>query len=478
MTDARTLEQERQLGRLVRLPGIAERLGERFAAAGHELYAVGGTVRDDLLDRGGEPDLDLATSATPEETRRLVEPIADAIWLTGQRFGTVSARVDGWTVEVTTFRADRYTGGSRHPEVRFGDSIEEDLARRDFTVNAMAVRTTDRRFVDPYGGLADLRAEVLRTPIDPDESFGDDPLRMVRLARFVAEIGLRPAPEAVDAARRLAHRIDEPEPISRERIRDELSRLLCGEHVRAAIDLLVTTGLADRFLPEVPAMRLERDPAHHHKDVYLHTLQVVERTPRDDLVLRLAALLHDVGKPATRRFHPDGTVTFHHHEVVGARMARPRLETLRFSKDVIDDVVQLVELHLRFHGYADQPWTDSGVRRYVRDAGSAAQLRRLNLLTRADVTTGNRAKARRLQQAMDDLEARIAELAEREELERIRPPLDGNQIMTHLGLQPGPLVGEAREHLLEARMEHGPLSEEEGYRLLEEWARERGLLEG
>lgn len=464
------LDQKQALGQLVDDP-LASELGERFGTAGHELYLVGGSVRDALLRRGdAQPDLDFATSAHPKQSEALLRGWADDVWLTGVRFGTVSAMRDGVRVEVTTFRSDRYTAGSRHPKVEYGSSIEEDLARRDFTVNAMAVRMPDRYVVDPHDGWADLRAGVLATPLEPEVSFADDPLRMLRLARFVATLDFVPAPEVVRAARRMAGQLA---TISAERIREELDKLLAGHAFARGLDLLVDTGLADVFLPELPALRMERDRAHHHKDVYAHTLAVVAGVHDEgDPVLLLAALFHDVGKPPTRRFHPDGSVTFHHHEVVGARMTRTRLEALRYPTHVTDAVCHLVALHLRFHGYADGEWTDSAVRRYVHDAGSDEQLRRLNLLTRADVTTRNARRRERLAAAMDDLEARIERLRHDEELAQMRPPLDGHQIMAHLGLEPGPLVGQARAFLLERRIEEGPLSEEEAYALLDRWAAE------
>jgi poly(A) polymerase len=469
---ALTLEQEQRLARLVAIYPEADELGARFAAAGHELYLVGGTVRDTLL-HGDAKDLDFATSAAPKDSERLLRDWADDVWLTGARFGTVSARKGEREVEITTFRSDRYSPGSRHPDVTFAADIAEDLSRRDFTINAMAVRLPDHRFVDPHGGLDDLRRRRLRTPLDPATSFGDDPLRMVRLARFAATLQVKPEQAALDATTAMA---DQIEVVSRERIRDEFSRLLLGGDPAQGLDILCDTSLADRFIPEVPALRMEHDPGHHHKDVYAHTLAVVARCPADDLVLRLAALLHDIGKPATREFHPDGKVTFHHHEVVGARMARARLRELRYPNDIVAPATDLVALHLRFHGYSEQGWTDRAVRRYVRDAGS--QLDRLNILTRADITTRNKAKSRRLQRAVDELEERIAQLREQEELERIRPPIDGHQIMAHLGIEPGPAVGEAWNMLLEARLDHGPMSEDEANELLDTWARERGLAPG
>lgn len=479
MVDDLTAEQQRQLGKLVARFPVADDLGARFSAAGHELYLVGGIVRDTLLGRAAasddpseRPDLDFATPARPEETEAVLRGWADDLWLTGARFGTISARKDDWQLEVTTFRSDAYTPGSRHPEVVYGDTIEADLGRRDFTINAMAVRLPDHRFVDPHGGLKDLKNKTLRTPVAAEDSFADDPLRMVRLARFAAVLGASAADEALKAATAMAEQIDS---VSRERIREELNRLLTSEHPAVGLDLLCETGLAERFLPELPALRMEHDPLHHHKDVYAHTLAVVAKCPRDDLVLRLAALLHDIGKPATRAFSGDGKVSFHGHDHVGARMARRRLEELRYPKAVVNEVSDLVYLHLRFHGYADDAWSDSAVRRYVRDAGTQQQLDRLNALTRADVTTRNRTKARMLAEAMDDLEARIAALQAEEEIRSIRPALDGRAIMDYLGLEPGPLVGKARSMLLDARLERGQMTDDEAYALLDEWARREGL---
>ncbi|MBW3602960.1 MAG: CCA tRNA nucleotidyltransferase [Actinobacteria bacterium] len=469
--DSLTAAQRRQLGALVAVYPMADELGRRFAERGFELYLVGGTVRDTLLGRR-LGDLDFATSATPGQTERVLSGWAERIWLTGARFGTVSARRSGHPLEITTFRRDVYPDGSRHPDVTFAPTIEADLARRDFTVNAMAVSLPDHRFVDPYGGLADLGSRTLRTPVEPATSFGDDPLRMVRMARFAATLEADVDEAARKAATTMAATLD---GISRERIRDELSKLVCAPAPGRGLDLLCDTGLADRFLPELPSLRMERDPLHHHKDVYSHTVAVVERCPPHDLVLRLAALLHDVGKPATRAFAAGGRVTFHHHEVVGARMAHARLRELRYPNQVAEDVSRLVYLHLRFHGYSDGRWTDSAVRRYVHDAGTEEQLSRLNLLTRADVTTRNRAKAHRLAQAMDDLESRIAALAAQEAMAAVKPPLDGHEIMRLLRLSPGPLVGEARRHLLDLRLEHGPMDPDDAREALLAWARERGL---
>ncbi len=476
--DDLTPDQAAQLGRLVDVYPEARELGERFDEAGHELYLVGGTVRDTLLAAGDqgridEVDLDFATSAPPEQTEAIVRPWASAVWLTGAEFGTVSCQREQpgrptRRIEITTFRSDAYTPGSRHPEVRYGDSIEGDLARRDFTVNAMAVRVPSFEFVDPFGGLADLRRGRLRTPVDPRTSFGDDPLRMVRLARFAAVMDADVDPAATAATSAMA---DELATVSAERIRDELVRLVRARRPRRGIELLVDTGLAVHVLPELIELRDCRDPIHRHKDVYLHTLAVVENAielERDepDFVLRFAALMHDVGKPATKQILSDGQVTFHHHDVVGARMTRQRMRELRFDKRTVGDVSELVRLHLRFHTYA-KGWTDSAVRRYMRDAGPL--LDRLNALTRADVTTRNPRRAQQIRRRVDELEERIAELRQREEIERLRPPIDGNQIMRHLGIAPGPLVGDAWNHLLELRIEHGPMDEDEAYAALDAW---------
>jgi poly(A) polymerase len=475
-------DQAAQLGRLVDVHPEARELGERFADAGHELHLVGGTVRDTLLlgeDSDGIDlvDLDFATSAHPEQTERLVRGWASAVWLTGAEYGTVSCQREEpgrptRNIEITTYRSDSYEPGSRHPEVSYGDSIEGDLARRDLTVNAMAVRVPDFRFVDPFGGLRDLHTGVLRTPIDPATSFGDDPLRMVRLARFAAVLDAEAEPATLAAATDMA---DELATVSAERIRDELVKLVRGRAPRRGIELLVSSGLADHVLPELRELKECRDPIHRHKDVYEHTLAVIENVMaleggEPDFVLRFAALMHDVGKPDTREIHGDGTVTFHHHDVVGARMTRRRMQQLRFDKQTTKDVSRLVEMHLRFHTYK-LGWSDAAVRRYVRDAGGL--LDRLNALTRADVTTRNPKKAARIQRRVDELEARIEELAEQEELEAMRPPVDGNQIMAHLGIRPGPEVGRAWHFLLEQRLERGPMSEAEALEALDAWWRER-----
>jgi poly(A) polymerase len=453
---------------IVDVDPLTRELGERFRAAGHELYLVGGAVRDRFLRPEVEPaELDLATDATPQQTVAVLQGWADSRYVQGARFGTVGARKGDRVYEITTFREEVYPHDERKPVVTFGKDILADLSRRDFTMNAMAVRLPEGEFLDPYGGVKALAAKVIDTPLEPDVAFSDDPLRMLRAARFASTLGFTPAPRVVEAMARMRGRL---EIVSAERIQVELNRLLLGSHPARGLEPISETGLADLFLPELPALRLEQDPVHKHKDVLHHTFAVVERCEAD-LVLRLAALLHDIGKPKTRQFTPEG-VQFHHHEVVGARMAEERLRALRYPNHVIDDVTKLIELHLRFHGYGEG-WTDSAVRRYVRDAGPL--LDRLNQLTRADVTTGNLFKAKQFRALQDDLEKRIARLAEEENLLALRPPLDGNDIMVHLGIPPGPLVGEAREFLLEQRIERGPIEEEEAYRLLDTWAAERGL---
>jgi poly(A) polymerase len=449
-------------------------LAERLAAGGHRAYLVGGTVRDLLLGRElGDIDFDLTTDARPDEIEAVVRGWADAVWTQGKRFGTIGCRRAGRSFEITTHRAEAYRPDSRKPEVRFADAVDADLSRRDFTVNAMALRlgpTSDGgapaadepQLVDPFGGAVDLAARRLRTPLSPEESFNDDPLRMLRAARFVAAHQLVPEPELVAAVRRLHPRL---EVVSAERIRDELDKLMVVERPEAGLQFLVETSLAEEFLPELPAMALEQDPVHRHKDVLAHTIAVVAKTS-PDRILRLAALFHDVGKPKTRSFRPGGKVTFHHHEVVGARMTRERMQALRYPADDVDAVSRLVELHLRFHTYR-MGWTDSAVRRYVRDAGPL--LDRLNELTRCDCTTRNRRKAEELSRRMDALVERIDQLRAQEELGRIRPDLDGKQVMAHLGTGPGPAVGQALDFLLELRLEEGPLGEEEAFRRLDAW---------
>jgi poly(A) polymerase len=448
-------------------------LAERFTAAGHELALVGGPVRDAFLGRPVN-DLDFATSAHPDDIIRIVRPIADAHWEIGRAFGTIGARLGDQTVEITTYRSDAYSADSRKPEVLFGDTLEGDLVRRDFTMNALALRLPSLTLVDPSGGLEHLLARRLLTPGGPEQSFGDDPLRMLRAARFAAQLEVEVDPAVVEAMAEMRDRLS---IVSAERVRDELVKLLSTAKPRPGLELLVDTGIAELVLPELPALRLEVDEHAHHKDVYEHTLTVLEqaidlereRHPEQpaDIVLRLAALLHDIGKPATKKVESGGAVSFHHHDVVGAKLARKRLTALRFDNDTIAAVSRLIELHLRFFGYSDAPWTDSGVRRYVRDAGD--ELERLHMLTRADVTTRNRRKEARLRGAYDELESRIAVLAEQEELQAIRPDLDGEQIMALLGVRPGPVVGEAYRFLLEQRLDEGPLGEAEAERRLRDW---------
>jgi poly(A) polymerase len=459
---------------------VLRELGSLFDAAGHELYLVGGSVRDALLGRLS-PDLDFATDAHPEQVQQIVRRWADAVWDTGIEFGTVGVGKDDHRLEITTFRADRYDQVSRNPEVQFGDRLDDDLVRRDFTVNAMAVRITPTgpgEFLDPLGGLAALRSRVLDTPAAPSVSFGDDPLRMLRAARFVSQLGFTVASRVRAAIEEMAPQLAR---VSAERVAAELDKLLLGEDPVAGIDLLVQTGMGEVVLPEVGGMQMAIDEHHQHKDVYQHSLTVLRQAialedplPEGgpDLVLRWAALLHDIGKPATRRHEPDGGVSFHHHEVVGAKMVRKRMRALKYSKQMVDDVSQLVYLHLRFHGYGDGKWTDSAVRRYVTDAGPL--LSRLHKLVRADCTTRNQRRAARLQASYDRLEARIAELAAQEDLARVRPDLDGNQIMALLDIPAGPQVGEAWRFLKELRLDRGPLTNEEATAELLAWWRSRG----
>jgi poly(A) polymerase len=474
-------EQQKAAARLLAAasPAAAE-LGRRFARRGHDLALVGGPVRDVFLGRSS-PDIDLTTDARPERVLEIIEGWADATWPAGIAYGTVGLRKGDVVIEVTTYRSEHYAPESRKPAVSYGTSLEGDLARRDFTINAMAARLPSYELVDLFGGLRDLQDRVLRTPGRPEDSLADDPLRTLRAARFAAQLGFSATPELAAAMTELAPRLS---IVSAERISAELAKLLLARRPggpERGIAMLVDTGVAEQVLPEVPRLRLEADEHYRHKDVYQHSLTVLGRAIgleeryglQPDLVLRLAALLHDIGKPKTRSLLPDGRVAFHHHEVVGAQLARSRLTALRFPKDVVADVSRLIGLHLRFHGYGSGEWTDSAVRRYVTDAGPL--LTRLHALTRADCTTRNQAKARRLARSYDDLEQRIAELAEREGLARIRPDLDGNEIMQLLGERPGPLVGKARAYLLELRMEHGPLGRERAAQELVRWAAAEGL---
>ncbi|MEU8913367.1 CCA tRNA nucleotidyltransferase [Streptomyces sp. WAC01526] len=467
-TNALNHVQRRAVSELLRVSPVADDLARRFQEAGFTLALVGGSVRDALLGRLGN-DLDFTTDARPEDVLKIVRPWADAVWEVGIAFGTVGCKKDSFDIEVTTYRSEAYDRTSRKPEVSYGDSIEQDLVRRDFTVNAMAVLLPQKEFVDPHDGLEDLAARVLRTPGTPEESFSDDPLRMMRAARFAAQLDFEVDPEVFAAMKAMSDRI---EIVSAERVRDELNKLILAPHPREGLRLLVESGLADHVLPELPALRLESDEHHRHKDVYEHSLTVLEQAidleeNGPDLVLRLAALLHDIGKPRTRRFEKDGRVSFHHHEVVGAKMTKKRMTALKYSNDLVKDVSRLVELHLRFHGYGTGEWTDSAVRRYVRDAGP--QLERLHKLTRSDCTTRNKRKAGALSRAYDGLEERIARLQEQEELEAIRPDLDGNDIMQILGIRPGPEVGKAYKQMLELRLEHGPMEREAAVAALKEW---------
>ena len=446
-------------------------LGDAFDAAGEELSLVGGPVRDAILGRVAL-DLDFTTSADPDKILKIVKPLASATWDVGREFGTIAAQIGDHKIEITSYRADSYDKDSRKPTVEFGDNLEDDLKRRDFTVNAMALRLPSKTFVDPHQGLRDLMLETLRTPAAPEISFSDDPLRMMRAARFTSQLGFELDPAAFAAMRDMASRI---EIISAERVRDELSKLLISKNPQPGLELLVESGIAELVLPELPALRLEVDEHHHHKDVYQHSLTVVAQAislePQygfdSDLTLRLAALLHDIGKPATRKLEQGGSVTFHHHDVVGAKLAKKRLMALRFDNDTIKAVCRLIELHLRFFGYSDQHWSDSAVRRYVRDADD--QLKRLHILTRADVTTRNQRKADRLAHAYDDLEARIKVLAEQEQLDAMRPDLDGEEIMQLLGIKPGREVGQAYNFLLELRLDEGAVGKDEAKKRLLEW---------
>ncbi len=466
-----SVDQRRALEEAATATPTIRRVADAFAAAGYDLHLVGGPVRDALMGRGVH-DLDFTTEARPDVIETILGRLTPATWDIGRAFGTIGASLNDDVVEVTTYRADSYDPSSRKPTVEFGDDLTADLVRRDFTVNAMALSVVNGAFADPHGGLEDLADQVLRTPSPPEVSFGDDPLRMMRAARFTSQLGFTPVPEVVAAMTAMAERID---IISAERVRDELSRLLLSDAPRQGLDLLVRTGLADRVLPELSALVREVDEHGRHKDIYQHTLTVLEqsidleraRGHEPDLVGRLAAILHDVGKPATKRFESGGKVTFHHHDVVGAKMAKKRLTALRYSTDDVKAVAKLVDLHLRFHGYADADWTDAAVRRYVRDAGD--QLERLHILTRADCTTRNQRKANRLRTAYEQLEWRIDELSAQEELDAMRPDLDGTQIMEILGIKPGRVVGKAYAFLLERRMDEGPLGAERAREELLAW---------
>lgn len=467
--------RKQALASLAPMTGLLQGLGDRFASAGQEIALVGGPVRDALLGRlTAGTDMDFTTDAHPEQVLALLEGYADTTWDVGIRFGTVGARIEGREVEITTYRSEAYDPDSRKPEVVFGTQLSEDLVRRDFTINAMALTLPAMEFVDLFEGIEDLAQRRIRTPGTAQQSFDDDPLRMMRAARFAAQLNFTVDDDVIAAMQQQAERI---QIVSAERVREELNKIVLSDHPRIGLTLLVDTGIADFVLPELPLLRLEEDEHHHHKDVYEHTLTVLEQAMmlekvhepecEPDLTLRLAALLHDIGKPKTRRFEAGGKVSFHHHEVVGARMTKKRMQALRYSNELTDDVAKLVELHLRFHGYGTGEWTDSAVRRYVRDAGD--QLVRLHKLTRADSTTRNRKRAMALQRAYDDLEKRIAQLSEEEELAAIRPDLDGMQIMEILGIPPGPVVGEAYNFLMGLRLDRGPMDEASAIEALQAW---------
>ena len=476
MTSALGAAGEVAIASLIKRAPLASSLAQSFAAQGFRLALVGGPVRDALLGRLGN-DLDFTTDARPEVTKKILQGWAENVWDTGIEFGTVAGKRGDTTVEVTTYRTESYDPDSRKPEVEYGDSIEGDLSRRDFTVNSMALELTTKtpEFIDPFNGLEDLAKRVLRTPAKAENSFSDDPLRMMRAARFASQLDFEIAPDVLQAIKDMAGRIS---IISAERIRDEFTKMLMSKNPRTGITILVETGLAEIVLPEIPKLRLEIDEHHHHKDVYEHSITVLEqaishedRLGGPNLIIRLAALLHDIGKPKTRNLIPGGGVSFHHHEIVGARLTKSRLKALRFDGDTIEQVETLVALHLRFHGYGDGEWTDSAVRRYVRDAGDL--LVHLHVLTRADCTTRNAKKAERLAKTYDGLEARIAKLMEEEELSRIRPDLDGAQVMKLLNIKPSAAVGKALDFLLELRLEHGPLGEERATEeLLNWWSKE------
>lgn len=457
------MEIQKQLSQLGDVNSPAYELSSYFIKEGFSFYIVGGSVRDAILGIESD-DIDICTDARPDDIERIITPLSKSIWKQGEAFGTIGLKFKGVAFEITTFRNEIYRDDSRKPQVTFGDDIETDLSRRDFTINAMAFSLPDAKLVDPYNGLEDLLDKRLRTPLSPEISFSDDPLRMMRAARFIARFACVPDDDLVDAVKEMKSRM---EIVSAERIRDELSKLLVVKDPSAGLYFLSETRLSDQFLPELNAMKLEQDPVHTHKDVLVHSIAVVANT-RPELRVRLAALLHDIAKPATRQITEHG-VSFHHHEVVGAKMARKRMRELKFPKELISEVSQLVFLHLRIHTYA-MGWTDSAVRRYVRDAGHL--LDDLNHLQRCDCTTRNPKRAKALQDRMDSLEERIAELSKQEELKKIKPHLDGAQVMQHLDLKPSRHVGQALDFLLEHRLENGPIDEEQAYELLDVWAKE------
>ncbi|MGI9198108.1 MAG: CCA tRNA nucleotidyltransferase [Candidatus Nanopelagicaceae bacterium] len=476
MSNALDAASELAIRSLIERAPLASSLAQAFKSAGFKLALVGGPVRDAILGRLGN-DLDFTTDARPDDTKKILSNWAEDVWDVGREFGTIAGKRGDTTVEITTYRSDKYDSNSRKPEVEFGDNIEGDLSRRDFTVNAMALELTGDKpvFIDKFNGIADLTAKILRTPVTAEQSFSDDPLRMMRAARFAAQLNFEIADAELKAMHEMAERIN---IISAERIRDEFIKLLLSNNPRKGIAILVATGIADLVIPEIPKLQLEIDEHHHHKDVYEHSLTVLEqamalenRLGGKNLVIRLAALLHDIGKPKTRALIPGGGVSFHHHEIVGARLAKERLKKLRFSNEVIDEVELLIALHLRFHGYGAGEWTDSAVRRYVRDAGEL--LTHLHVLTRADCTTRNQRKAERLAATYDELEARIEKLAAEEELAAIRPDLDGAEVMQLLNLKPSREVGAALDFLLELRLDKGPLGKERATEELLNWWKAR-----
>ena len=477
MTSALRAAGELAIRSLIERAPLASSLAQAFKSKGFTLALVGGPVRDAILGRLGS-DLDFTTNALPQETKKILKDWAENIWETGIAFGTVAGKRGDTTVEVTTYRSEHYNPESRKPSVEYGKDILGDLSRRDFTVNAMALELTGDKpeFIDPFNGLQDLSKKILRTPVKPDDSFNDDPLRMMRAARFASQLDFEIAGDALTSMKDLSQRI---EIISAERVRDEFTKILMSPNPRIGITILVDAGLADIVIPEIPKLRLEVDEHHHHKDVYEHSITVLEqaimqedRLGGPNLVIRLAALLHDIGKPKTRSFIDGGGVSFHHHEVVGARLAKKRLQEMRFDSNTIEAVEVLTALHLRFHGYGDGEWSDSAVRRYVRDAG--ALLNHLHILTRADCTTRNKAKATRLSLVYDSLEARIDVLMKEEELSKIRPDLDGAQVMSLLNLKPSREVGAAMNFLMELRLDQGQIGEEKATAELLNWWKDRG----
>lgn len=441
---------------------VVQELSDLFEKAERQLYIVGGSVRDALLGKLHE-DFDFTTDASPDEIQRIVGDWAEAIWLIGIRFGTLALRKDEHQIEITTFRQEVYPENSRHPIVKFSAEIEADLSRRDFTFNAMAVKLPEGKFVDPFGGWKDLILKQLKTPLSPEQSFLDDPLRMLRAVRFTSTIEVMPTQEVIKAIKELRERL---KIVSRERIRDEFSKLLVGARPALGLKLMVESSLASEVLPDLLKLIHESDPIHRHKDLLTHTLAVIERTP-PDLIVRLAALLHDIGKPETMTIE-EGEVHFYHHETVGAKIAKRCLKMLKYPNKIIEDVKQLILLHMRFLTYP-MGWTDKAVRKYVRDAGPL--LKELNALVRADCTSQIPGRAERFAEYLQELEERIVRLEAEEESAKIRPPLDGHEIMEFLGIPPGPQVGEILRALLEVKLEGTVETKEEAYEFLRRWAK-------